>query len=294
MKKLFQKSLLQVKDVQLSNSTILEVDFYTQSLFPIYCIKLINLEKEKFSIIAKVMENVIMAQAEANALLLLHARKVNCPKVYGLAKIEGKVILFLSFIQKSSQPCNSSILEQELVKLYSNISDKGYGFSSNNYIGSLPLINSWCRRFRDYWWYSRLLPFIESSIEKKFLEKNDISKIEKIVNQFIDHWGMDKIPARLIHGDLWSGNVLYGSDARVYLIDPSVSYSNPEQDLAMLDLFGSPLSFSSKEMIAKHYGVGEGYQQRVFFWQLYPLLVHINLFGESYLSPFYNALKKIS
>ncbi|HNL01934.1 MAG TPA: fructosamine kinase family protein, partial [Leptospiraceae bacterium] len=77
---------------------------------------------------------------------------------------------------------------------------------------------------------------------------------------------------------------LIDSDMNPVLIDPSVSYSHPEQDLAMLELFGSPLSSSDLDLLARETGLPAGRIERRDFFQLYPLLVHVNLFGASYVS----------
>jgi fructosamine-3-kinase len=85
----------------------------------------------------------------------------------------------------------------------------------------------------------------------------------------------------LLHGDLWWGNVLFGADGRAWLIDPSVHGGHPEEDLAMLGLFG----MVPDRLLAAYQEVGpleSGWEERVPLFQLYPLLVHAVLFGGSY------------
>ena len=87
----------------------------------------------------------------------------------------------------------------------------------------------------------------------------------------------------LLHGDLWWGNVLFGADGRAWLIDPSVHGGHPEEDLAMLALFGTV----PDRLLATYREVGHfepGWQERVALFQLYPLLVHTVLFGAGYRS----------
>jgi fructosamine-3-kinase len=85
----------------------------------------------------------------------------------------------------------------------------------------------------------------------------------------------------LLHGDLWWGNVLYGADSRAWLIDPSVHGGHPEEDLAMLGLFGS-IPSRLLRAYEEAYPLQPGWQGRVALFQLYPLLVHTALFGGGY------------
>ncbi len=92
----------------------------------------------------------------------------------------------------------------------------------------------------------------------------------------------DQTPA-LVHGDLWWGNVLWGADGRGWLIDPSCHGGHPEEDLAMLDVFGSVPASLIRSYEEVRPGQ-DGWQLRRPLFSLYPLLVHTVLFGGSYRS----------
>ncbi len=94
----------------------------------------------------------------------------------------------------------------------------------------------------------------------------------------------DLLPAggpALLHGDLWWGNVLSGSDGRTWLVDPSVHGGHPEEDLAMLHLFG-PVADRVLATYREVRPLADGWQERIALFQLYPLLVHAVLFGGGY------------
>ncbi len=104
--------------------------------------------------------------------------------------------------------------------------------------------------------------------------------MERVCARMADFVGPDEPPARL-HGDLWSGNVLWGRDGRAWLIDPAAYGGHREVDLAMLQLFGNPGRhfFNAYE---ERYPLSAGHEERVQLYQLFPLLVHAVLFGGGY------------
>jgi fructosamine-3-kinase len=108
--------------------------------------------------------------------------------------------------------------------------------------------------------------------------------LEDPVARVIDKLG-DLLPPggpSLLHGDLWWGNLLFGADGRTWLIDPSVHGGHPEEDLAMLALFGT-LPDRILGAYTECLALREGWRERIELFQLYPLLVHAVLFGGSYL-----------
>lgn len=90
-----------------------------------------------------------------------------------------------------------------------------------------------------------------------------------------------KITPSLLHGDLWSGNVFYDKQGRPVFIDPAVSYGNHEQDIAMSQLFGG-FRPEFLEAYQESWPLEEGWESRLPLYQLYYLLAHLNMFGESY------------
>lgn len=90
-------------------------------------------------------------------------------------------------------------------------------------------------------------------------------------------------PSSLIHGDLWNGNFIVGEDGNVVLIDPAVSYFSREADIAMTKLFGG-FDESFYASYQEVFPLQPQWENRIPLWNLYPLLVHVNLFGGSYLN----------
>ena len=104
---------------------------------------------------------------------------------------------------------------------------------------------------------------------------------------------LPKEPPALLHGDLWQGNLLCNENYNPVLIDPAIYYGHKEIDLAMLFLFGNvpDEAFAEYELI---YPIEKGWKERMDISQLYPLMVHLVLFGNSYQTAVNSILKKYS
>ncbi|MFQ6142469.1 fructosamine kinase family protein [Streptomyces seoulensis] len=149
------------------------------------------------------------------------------------------------------------------------------------YIGRAPMRNV----PGDDWpsWYAehRVLPYLRRAVDEGVLRPAEAAVIEGALERLPDLADPAEPPARL-HGDLWNGNVLWGADGRVWLIDPAAHGGHRETDLAMLDLFGCP---HLDRVLAGYQEVSplaDGWRERVGLHQLFPLLVHTVLFGGGY------------
>jgi fructosamine-3-kinase len=146
--------------------------------------------------------------------------------------------------------------------------------------GSLRLSNELVPDWPSFYAECRLRPLAEIACERGSLSEAAARAVGVVCERMPELAGPVEPPARL-HGDLWSGNVLPGSDGRPWLIDPSSYGGHREMDLAMLRLFGAPSQriFAAYEELAP---LAAGWEERVQLWQLAPLLVHAALFGGSY------------
>jgi fructosamine-3-kinase len=156
----------------------------------------------------------------------------------------------------------------------------------DGFIGPLPLphLAEPAVTWGEFYASSRLEPFATAAEASGALDPraaNDLRAVcERLRAADSALTGPEQPPARL-HGDLWSGNVLWtASGAR--LIDPAAHGGHPETDLAMLALFGMPYLDEIGSAYVATSPLASGWQQRVGLHQLHPLLVHAVLFGPSY------------
>jgi fructosamine-3-kinase len=147
-------------------------------------------------------------------------------------------------------------------------------------IAGLPLPNDAADSWPDWYAACRVLPFARLARDRGELSADDVALIESAARRLGEVSGPPEPPSR-IHGDCWSGNVLW-SGGKAWLIDPAAHGGHRETDLAMLALFGAPYL---DRIIAAYQHVAplaDGWRDRLPLHQLHPLLVHVCLFGSSY------------
>lgn len=156
----------------------------------------------------------------------------------------------------------------------------GFGLDHDNYIGRLPQSNRPAATWSELYRRERLEPQVRRAAAAGLIAPPLAKTFERLYGRLSDLVGTDEPPARL-HGDLWGGNLMGDERGAPCLIDPAVYGGHREVDLAMMRLFGGfgPRVFAAYE---EAYPLLPGHAERVPLYQLYPLLVHVNLFGGSY------------
>ncbi len=131
-------------------------------------------------------------------------------------------------------------------------------------------------------WYARdrLLPYLRQARDAGDLDAPAAATVERVCERLPELAGPAEPVARL-HGDLWSGNVLWSAEGG-WLIDPAAHGGHRETDLAMLALFGCPQLSSILDGYQEIAPLAAGWAARVPLHQLFPLLVHVVLFGAGY------------
>lgn len=175
---------------------------------------------------------------------------------------------------------NQEILGTQLAAMH-RASAPDYGLDHDNYIGSTPQYNGWDRDWVHFYRERRLRPQIELAQRNGLLPSRRRQSLERLLER-LDQWleGVARQPA-LLHGDLWGGNVIVGPGGIPALIDPAVYYGDREAEIAFTELFGG---FSARfyQAYQEAWPLAPGYSDRRDLYNLYHLLNHLNLFGESY------------
>jgi len=228
-----------------------------------------------------------MFPMEAHGLQLLrNSESFTIPEVIAQGDLNEVSYLLLNYISSAEKKKNFwELYAENLAKLHQT-SNPVFGLEEDNYIGSLPQFNKIeTTNAFEFYIENRLRPQLYLAKENGFHFKNLHSffkNIEKIIP-------LEK--PSLIHGDLWNGNYLVDSQGKPALIDPAIAFAIREMDLAMMQLFGG---FPEEVFLIYEeiFPLEKEWKNRIELWQLYYLLVHLNLFGSGYFKSVDYILKK--
>ncbi len=289
-----------VKDLFGQNVKIMKRDcIYGGSINNSYGIYLSNGEK----VFAKTnaVKKFKMFFAEFLGLKALRtSEKIGVPKVLriGIDKKKGFSFLLLEYIEGASCEKNyweifghqlAQLHKSECLQFVKSVKDNvKYGFLEDNFIGSNPQKNlpkaGWVEFYRE----CRLLPQIKRA--EVYFDTKIRKKFTYLLEHLDSYLREPEFPS-LLHGDLWSGNVLCGNDGKAWIFDPAVYVGDFETDLAMTQLFGRfPAEFYAAYNEINP--IDEGYLERKDLYHLYQLLNHLNLFGRTYLGSVIEILNK--
>lgn len=223
-----------------------------------------------------------LLNSELKGLSLLMKQDVRTPQILQQSTDTSFPFILMNWINEG--PRDSHQLAQALSNIHNNKSEQ-FGLDHDNHIGSLAQSNLLKDDFYEFYLQCRIEPQIKMAKDNGFSLPIRLEGFEAVIRS--------EIPSEsptLIHGDLWSGNLIDSVDGPVF-IDPSTSYSHREQDLAMMRLFGG---FDIS--VLNHYNellpLELGYEQRADIFQLYYLLIHLNIFGSSYKAQVERILRK--
>ncbi|MEX0779856.1 MAG: fructosamine kinase family protein [Balneolales bacterium] len=226
-----------------------------------------------------------MFKTEAKGLELLRNANTDIvfPKVSGFEAIRSENISFLVMEHLEAGSPQKSFYKNfgsQLAQLHKNMDDM-YGLDHDNFIGSLPQDNSQSADWLFFLIERRLRPQFEIAVDSALLPATLNQNFERLC-EMLPELLPDEKPS-LLHGDLWSGNYMCISDKQAALFDPAVYYGNREIELSFTQLFGG-FDDSFYDAYNEAMPLQPGFDERVDIYNLYPLLVHVNMFGRAYAS----------
>lgn len=219
------------------------------------------------------------AAEQAGLELIKQANAIRVPGVFGTGEADGYGWLVLEWVEGTETAQTAEQLGRGLARLH-HCRGPAFGLDRNTYIGMLPQRNGWYGRWLDYYRDVRLVPQMKRAAANGLLSAKRQTRFERLLER-LDQWIPNDCFPSLLHGDLWGGNWLPGPGGVPYLIDPSVFYGHYELEIAFTELFGGfpPQFYASYQELMP---LSSEYHERKPLYQLFYLLVHLNLFGEEY------------
>lgn len=233
-----------------------------------------------------------MFQAEADGLERLGAaRSIRVPRAIAFGEYHGDSYLLLEHIEGGPRtPAFWEDFGRSAARLHTNTNDR-FGLERDNFIGTLPQRNTPHDRWDAFFIHCRLEPQVRMARDRQRIGMGDVLRFERLYAKLPSLFPSE--PPALLHGDLWSGNFLCDADSAPVLIDPAVHFGHREMDIAMTRLFGGFEESFYAGYHAEH-ALEQGWEERVDLCNLYPLLVHVNLFGGGYARQVGEILKRFT
>ncbi|MUV38370.1 Phosphatidylserine decarboxylase [Lentibacillus sp. JNUCC-1] len=219
-------------------------------------------------------------ELEAKGLeLIRNTGTINAPLAFTYQDKPGESFLVLEWIEGRETKGTQAVLGEKLAALHSTSAEQ-HGFHDNTYIGLLDqpndLYDNWLSYYRD----KRLGGQLDYGIHHGTITGHRRDLLEKLLTR-LETWIPENVTPSPLHGDLWGGNWLAGPGGEPYLIDPSFLYGDRYFELAFTELFGG-FSKSFYDAYAANAPISSDYETVKPLYQLYYLLVHLNIFGEMY------------
>jgi protein-ribulosamine 3-kinase len=225
-----------------------------------------------------------MFESEFKGLKLMeHSGTIRIPEPFYFYEGDQYACILMEWITQGTRSAHFwTRFAQQLGQMHQKTTDF-FGLEFDNYMGSLPQKNTKQSEFVSFFIQQRLEPQIKLARDAGFLNQKHIAQCERLYVELPSIFPKEK-PA-LVHGDLWSGNFMNDEKGNPVIMDPAVYYGHREVDMAMTTMFGG---FSSQfyQEYQNFYPMESGWESRLEYYKLYPILIHINLFGYSYLGSF--------
>lgn len=231
-----------------------------------------------------------MFQKEYNGLQLLKDKSsLHIPVPIACGEFDTTSYLIMECLEPSSFTLHTwQALGEGLADMHKQTQIE-FGSHEDNYVGSLPQSNRLSATWAVFYAEQRILPLTKMAFDNGLCTKEDVKDAEAVCSKLSIFFPEE--PPALLHGDLWNGNVMACANGEAAIYDPAVYYGHREMDIAITLLFGGfdPSFYHRYQDV---YPLQNGWGQRVALCQLYPLLVHLNLFGEAYYRRVKSVLQK--
>jgi len=179
----------------------------------------------------------------------------------------------------------------ELLAALHAVTATQFGLERDTLIGGLPQPNPQMTSWLDFFREARLLYMAQEGVRTNRLPEEMFSRLA-VFAEHLDRWLLEPERPSLIHGDVWTTNVLAQGGRITGFVDPAIYFAHPEIELAFTTLFGT-FGRPFFERYHEIRPIAPGFfEERRDLYNLYPLLVHVRLFGGSYVNSVDHVLRQ--
>ncbi|HEX2621640.1 MAG TPA: fructosamine kinase family protein [Phototrophicaceae bacterium] len=246
-------------------------------------------------VVAKASSQTSWQEGEGNlpleGMMLRYLRECSPLPVPDVLYADPRLLIMSKIKGESEFNHREQIHAAELIAQLHSITQSHYGFKQNTLIGSLnqpnPLTEYWIPFFRDH----RLLYMAKEAVKAGQLSLALYRRIDALAGK-LEKWLLEPTQPALLHGDLWTTNILAKDGKITGFLDPGIYYGHPEIELAFTTLFntfGRPFFERYQDFHPLQPGF---FEERRDLYNLYPLLVHVRLFGSGYVPPIEMTLRR--
>ena len=223
--------------------------------------------------------------------MLAEHTELMIPQPISIGDVDNDAFLLMDYLEEGNRP--QDFWEQfgrSLARLH-RCTQESFGLDHDNYIGSLPQSNRKHASWSEFFVTERLEAQLKRARDNDKFGGDVLLRMERLFHRMDGLFPVE--PPSLIHGDLWSGNFLCAANGAASIFDPAIYFGHREMDIGMTKLFGGfdPRFYSAYN---KEWPLADDWETRVDVANLYPLLVHVNLFGGGYLSQVRSVLTRFT
>jgi fructosamine-3-kinase len=237
-------------------------------------------------------------EKEKNGLEFIAKQEIiRVPSVILFSEIDNHQLLLLEWIEGGIKTENFwKAFGEQLATLHQQTwLDKNdqvlFGFEEDNYMGSLVQHNDQHQKWNDFFIDARLQPQIKLAGKSHLLDRKHVDAFDNLFSRLPEIFTDEQ--SALLHGDLWNGNFMCDEKSQPVLIDPAVYFGHRSMDLGMTTLFGG-FDKVFYDVYNYHFPFPKNFRQQWEICNLYPLLIHLNLFGSGYLGQIDAVLRRFS
>jgi len=229
-----------------------------------------------------------MFAAEAKGLELLSESPLLVPEVIGVYQENDTSVLLLEWINSGTRTDQFWFEFGAKLAQMHRMTNAHFGLNEYNYMARFKQSNTLTDSWDEFFFSQRIEPQLKMAMTQNLLSPEDLKRAESIC-QKANEFFVQEAPS-LLHGDLWKGNFICNANSEAVLVDPAVYYGHRLMDLGMTRLFGGfhDLFYEGYESV---YVLPYQWKASADIANLYPLLVHVNLFGGGYIEQVRTILK---